>query len=329
MLRSSLLFVLPLALAAVAWGAATTAPSAEQTPLPADEMLRQLLQPQPPSTRPITPTSIPTEAALVATPTVLPAAEPVTVLQREGAIVADRAGQLAKPVDGPLRQFVFSGGDPALPDMYVLPNLQLMDMETQLDANTRPLVFVVAGTITEYRGHNYLLLDSGPQSTPRNAATGLPRPSTTQPVSADQVVQQLIAGAGPKPPANDADAAPVSRQRHAVMVDDKSGPGAVAPGAALLSVIREGTRIFDRVGRLTRHGPGRLDEFTFDADRAAMQDPPVLLLPNLKLVAMENAVSATSKDQRFRVSGMITEYRGRNYLLLEKAQAIADLNLLF
>lgn len=299
-----------------------------ETPLTADEMLRQMLQPQPPSSRPSTPVSRPADVSIEATPTVLPPAEPVTVLLREGLEVTDRTGQFTKPDDGPLPQLVFSGGNPALPEMYVLPNLKLMDMQAQLDAATGPLTFTVSGTISEYRGHNYLLLESGPESTSRRAATA-PAASITQPVAAEQMVQQLVSDTVAKPAGKDIATAPQSRPRHPPMVDDKSGPGAVAPGAPVLTVIREGTRIFDRVGRLTRHGQGRLDEFTFDADRATLQDPPVLLLPNLKLAAMENNVSVTSKDQRFRVSGVITEYRGRNYLLLEKAQAISDLDLLF
>lgn len=55
-----------------------------------------------------------------------------------------------------------------------------------------------------------------------------------------------------------------------------------------------------------------------------MKDPPVLILPNLKLMAMENAVSSANRDLRFRVTGMVTEYRGRNYVLLEKVVVVPD-----
>ena len=37
-----------------------------------------------------------------------------------------------------------------------------------------------------------------------------------------------------------------------------------------------------------------------------------------------NAVSGASRDLKFRVSGTITEYRGRNYILLEKIVVIPD-----
>jgi hypothetical protein len=39
---------------------------------------------------------------------------------------------------------------------------------------------------------------------------------------------------------------------------------------------------------------------------------------------MEDAVRSSSRDLRFRVTGMITEYRGRNYILLEKVTVIPD-----
>jgi hypothetical protein len=101
-------------------------------------------------------------------------------------------------------------------------------------------------------------------------------------------------------------------------VDKKSASGAVAPNTPAVALQREGTFIFDRVGRLTHSADGSQAEFTFEADGKTLKDPPVVILPNLKLMTMEDAVKATNRDLRFRVTGMLTEYRGRNYLLLEK-----------
>ena len=106
--------------------------------------------------------------------------------------------------------------------------------------------------------------------------------------------------------------------------DVTTGKNAVAPAAPQLNLMREGTYIVDRTGRLTKSADGQQLEFTFDADAQAMQDPPVVILPNLKLMQMENAVNSSSRDLRFRISGMVTEYRGRNYVLLEKAVVIPD-----
>lgn len=107
-------------------------------------------------------------------------------------------------------------------------------------------------------------------------------------------------------------------------MDKGSGAGAIAPGAPTLAVLREGTYVVDRVGRLNRTSDGSQAEFTFDSDGKTMKDPPVLILPNLKLMAMENAVTSANRDLRFRVTGMVTEYRGHNYVLLEKVVVVPD-----
>jgi hypothetical protein len=89
------------------------------------------------------------------------------------------------------------------------------------------------------------------------------------------------------------------------------------------NLVREGSYIADRVGRLTRTPEGQV-EFTFEADGLALKDPPMLILPNLKLMIMESMVKNASKDLKFHVSGMVTEYNGRNYILLEQVVAKED-----
>jgi hypothetical protein len=39
---------------------------------------------------------------------------------------------------------------------------------------------------------------------------------------------------------------------------------------------------------------------------------------------METAVSEGAKDIRFKVTGLVTEYKGRNYILLEKVVVVPD-----
>jgi hypothetical protein len=99
---------------------------------------------------------------------------------------------------------------------------------------------------------------------------------------------------------------------------------AIAPDSPPVNLIREGSFVVDRTGRLTKAADGQQWEFTFDADGKAMQDPPLGILPNLKLMAMENAVAGSRSDLRFRITGMVTEYKGRNFILLEKVGVIPD-----
>ena len=98
----------------------------------------------------------------------------------------------------------------------------------------------------------------------------------------------------------------------------------VAPNPPAPNLVREGTYVVDRVGRLTKTADGQQWEVSFEADGRTMKDPPMLILPNLKLAAMEQAVSAQSRDLRFRITGMVTEYKGKNYILLEKVLAIPE-----
>jgi hypothetical protein len=113
------------------------------------------------------------------------------------------------------------------------------------------------------------------------------------------------------------------------MIDKSTGQAAVAPGAPAMPVVREGTHLIEKSGRLSHSPDGQQAIFTFDADGTAMQDPPMLILPNLKLQAMESAVQVKASDVHFRISGTVTEYKGRNYILLDKAVVMADVEKQF
>jgi hypothetical protein len=106
--------------------------------------------------------------------------------------------------------------------------------------------------------------------------------------------------------------------------DKTTGPRAVAPRAPTLTVLREGTPIVNRVGRINVGADGAPSEFVFESDGQALRDPPLLLLPNLRLVLMEDTARNNTREPRFRVSGMVTEYRGRNYLLLDKVSVLSQ-----
>ena len=141
---------------------------------------------------------------------------------------------------------------------------------------------------------------------------------TTMPMPADQKLNQML-----KPTGNAA--RPIQPEPNPPAVDSTTGVAAVAPNAQQITVVREGTFLVDRTGRLTRSADGQSWEFTFEADGRTMQDPPVVILPNLKLMAMEQAVKSSNRDLHFRVTGMVTEYNGRNYLLMEKVVVVPQI----
>ena len=148
-------------------------------------------------------------------------------------------------------------------------------------------------------------------------------PPTTQP-SPQQMLDKML-----QPPAGGAKPLQPTIEHPAQDQTSGNGRAAVAPHTPAVALQREGTFIFDRVGRLTHSADGSQAEFTFEADGKTLKDPPVIILPNLKLMTMEDAVKSTNRDLRFRVTGMLTEYRGRNYLLLEKVLVPPENNAQF
>jgi hypothetical protein len=160
------------------------------------------------------------------------------------------------------------------------------------------------------------------------AAPGQPKPTTqptTRPASipsrsltADEMLSQML-----RPPPTGTGERVLQPPADPPLPDKTGGRGAVIPNAPAVTVMREGTFLVDRTGRLTKRADGTA-EFFFETDGRALRDPPVVLVPSLKLVAMEEAVKAADKDLRFRISGMVTEYRGRNYVLLEKVLVVPE-----
>ncbi len=78
----------------------------------------------------------------------------------------------------------------------------------------------------------------------------------------------------------------------------------------------------DEIGRLTRTQDGTGWEFTPVIDGKDMLDPPFRVLPNKNLTNMINASIGNNNDIRFRVSGELTEFDNRNYILIEKAARV-------
>jgi hypothetical protein len=114
--------------------------------------------------------------------------------------------------------------------------------------------------------------------------------------------------------------------RFAGQVDRTSQSAAVGSSVRPQRLLREGAFVVDRTGRALRNDAGDL-EFVFQADGvasrdpAAAVDPPMVLVPNLNLMALESALR-DEPLRRFRVTGRVTEYRGRNHLILEKVVVV-------
>ena len=153
-----------------------------------------------------------------------------------------------------------------------------------------------------------------------------PKPAATQPttrptgvkaVPPSELLDSLL-----KPPATAGQV--LQPIQEGPVIDATTGKNAVAPGAPQLNLVREGSPIIGKTARLTKSSDTQFSELTFESDGKAMKDPPMLILPNLTLMRMEAAVAGASRDLKFIDAGTVTEYKGRNYILLDKAVAVPD-----
>ena len=154
----------------------------------------------------------------------------------------------------------------------------------------------------------------------RSGGQTVPATSPSPTAAADAAIDTLLKPTGtgrPLPPAKSGG------------TDRSGGAAAVAPGAPAVPLVREGTHVTQRTGRLNHTADGTTAILTFDADGAAMKDPPMIVLQNLALEQMESVQAGQSRDTRFRVSGTVTEYKGRNYVLLDTATAVPDVDANF
>ena len=75
---------------------------------------------------------------------------------------------------------------------------------------------------------------------------------------------------------------------------------------------REGTRLADQIG----HFKSRGDRVTFYSDQ---DERRFMALENLALERIARTVNESSDALQWSVSGLVTEFRGQNYLLITRA----------
>ena len=97
----------------------------------------------------------------------------------------------------------------------------------------------------------------------------------------------------------------------------------VDPKAKQPLLVREGDLVMHRMGRLGKDRKGTL-LFVYEADGRSLNEPPLILLPSLKLEKME-LIASKKSDAKFMVSGEVTVYRGKGYLLLRKVMLYQEL----
>ena len=98
--------------------------------------------------------------------------------------------------------------------------------------------------------------------------------------------------------------------------------GVLSGRAARRGWLPDASTLVERPGRLTAGADGWV--FVFESDRLDYPEPPMALLLNMNTQLMVEASAQGATGLVFLVSGEVTSFSGRNYLLPRIAQRRID-----
>lgn len=96
----------------------------------------------------------------------------------------------------------------------------------------------------------------------------------------------------------------------------------VAPGAEPPKLRREGEFVISRRGRILRSGNQSV--FVFEADSEKSPEPPMILVPCMKLQEIEDLIQERGDKVVFILSGQVFVYRGANYIVPTMSRLAQD-----
>lgn len=141
-----------------------------------------------------------------------------------------------------------------------------------------------------------------------------PAEQPNAPKSQEDVLEQLLKNSSPEP---------IITSRFGSDEVTKPTVVAVDPKTRIPLQVREGDVVINRLGRLDAD-PASQAVFVYEADGKALDEPPLILLPCQNLELMERLAKATPQA-KFLVTGEITVYHGKGYLLLRKVMLHRDM----
>lgn len=222
----------------------------------------------------------------------------------EGWALVDVGGHLERDGSG----WVFApDSDHNVQKLRLLPNATLEVLVRTATNASSPIRFIVSGRTTVFHQSNYLLLQSVARD--RHAAPAPPPKADAKPVATDAAVADVL-GALQK--------AQVDKD----VLDNRPVDNAQNTGTQLRPLLPDGAAIISRPARVVKMGP-RYD-LVFESDDPNNPEPPLTMLPNLDMERMLKAVADNNYGQVFRVSGDVTQFEGRNYILVRSAPRQAD-----
>ncbi len=258
----------------------------------------------------------------------------------EGSMVVDRPCELVADLAGDWHVLTFPPvpGRRDVAPRRALPCRLLAEME-RIAARRPDVRFRVSGETTVFDGQAYLLLTKATVQAPPAPPARSGKPARKPPGEAapnpdtPAAPRTRPASTGPATRPGDADE-PSSDDVLASLLSEKVGrpisvpktasePSAdgasVAPTAARAIPTGRGGMVVDRLVRVVPEETGGWHLARFEADNT-LQEPPMRVLPSgfLARALKINAADARRDAPLLRVSGRVTRYKGRRYLLLRK-----------
>ena len=242
----------------------------------------------------------------------------------EGASLVEQSGWLEE--EGAWWVFHAESNE-EFPPVKLLSNAALEGMVRTARGASEPIYFQVSGEFTVFQDENYLLPRfvarlRRNQSIPEPEAidaTGATEPEagnesnapSKSTVATDAPVDDVLRVLGNRMP-----------ERRLVSVDDRNEASAATGMVARQSLLPDGSPLVERPGRLVSSPDGWV--FAFEADRPDYPEPPMALLLNMNTQLMVEASAQGATGLVFLVSGEVTSFSGRNYLLPRIARRRID-----
>lgn len=249
----------------------------------------------------------------VVTPATQPASQPAD------APMLDPDDYMLRPPATKPAEFALESPTPSAatqPAMTETPTSQPVT-ETQPLVETQPARLVFAPTPTPIPIRGYALeTPAVPTASP--APTATPYQPLPPDFSHDQVAEVLrrdLPTNRPLLPQIPED----YRYRTETTAKVESGRPPVIP----TRLLREGEIITDRRARIVKDPDGGYS-LAFEREGPTLRMPPIKLLPN-QLLEQVLAMSGGTDERVFDVSGVVTRFEGRNYLLLQRVSPAADM----
>lgn len=229
---------------------------------------------------------------------------PSGALLREGSFVTGMTGWLRPIRSGGWALVMPSESGEGWQGMLLVPSARLMEMTRAQQGSEDPLLLTVGGEVLLYRGRNYLWVTWFEVAVPARDADAA---STEEPTERTEPAEGDVAA----------------------LIESFEDEGATRPligvggpvdvGAGNATVQREGEAVIARVGRVTRSVDGHWafapENDGASVDGADAASPALTLLPCRNLERIETLTERYGSMLHLTLSGRLSVYEGRNYLL--------------